>query len=61
MKATISIIITFFLLALVGIAWATATGETKDKKAVPKVAYGKTTGGDLKPILVDDNGIIQIS
>lgn len=50
-----------FVMSLVLDAHATATSETKDKAARPYSAYGVTSGGDLKPILVDSDGVVQLS
>ena len=49
------------ILCICVVAFATATSETGDTRAKPKVAYGKTAGGVLKPILVDTDGTVQTS
>lgn len=58
MKATI-VILLLLLAVLATYAYATATSETGDSRALPCTLYGKTSGGALKVILVDSAGIVQ--
>ena len=51
--------ILLILTVLVVKLWATATTETGDTRARPKVAYGTTSGGEIKPILVSSDGTVQ--
>lgn len=47
------------ILSITFNAYATPDRETGDYQAVPKVAYGKTSGGTVTAILVDSSGIVQ--
>ena len=61
MKNIFIVLLVFVVLLLSSIAYATATSETGNKRAKPVVLYGTTSGGSLKPILTDADGIVQVS
>lgn len=63
MKNNVIMMLTCILFIFICIvaAFAAATSETGDTRAKPKVAYGKTSEGVLKPILVSSDGTVQTS
>lgn len=46
---------------LVHKAWATASEETGDTRAVPVSIYGTQADGTLTAFLVDSNGVLQVT
>jgi hypothetical protein len=60
MKRVIVLGLILITLAIAsGLAYATATNENGSTRAVPVSVYGTTSGGDLKPILTDADGVVQ--